>query len=128
MLAQIEDYLFEINDTNFDKLKRSIKFNFTANKRLGNFDSWQSVGKYEETISIDGTLIAKSQNQLKDFEQMARKKLPITMAFTNGTCLTVIILDLDIEQSNFLNDGAFLKQTYKINLGVVGDGFRYENS
>ena len=120
MLAQIGDYIFEINDTNFDKLKRNINFNFTANKRLGNFDRWQSVGKYEETISIDGTLIAKSQNQLKDFELMARAKSPETMAFTNGTCLTVVILNLDIDQSTFLKDGAFLRQTYKINLGVVG--------
>lgn len=124
MLAQIGDYLFEINQTNFDKLKRSINFNFTSTQRLGNFSSWQSVGKYEETINIDGTLIAKSQEQLKAFELMARDKKPLTMAFTNGTCLTVLILNLELDQSAFLKDGAFLRQTYKISLGVVGDGFR----
>ena len=124
MLAQIGDYLFEINQTNFDKLKRSINFNFTSTQRLGNFSSWQSVGKYEETINIDGTLIAKSQEQLKAFELMARDKKPLTMAFTNGTCLTVLILSLELDQSAFLKDGAFLRQTYKISLGVVGDGFR----
>jgi phage protein U len=52
---------------------------------------------------------------------MARKKLPVTLAFTNGTCNTIIILKLEIEQSTFLKDGAFLKQTYKINLAVIGD-------
>lgn len=124
MLAQIGDYLFEINKTNFEKLKRSVTFNFTSTQRLGNFASWQSVGKYEETINIDGTLIAKSQEQLKTFELMARDKKPVTMAFTNGTCLTVVILSLQIDQSAFLKDGAFLKQVYKISLGVVGDGFR----
>jgi len=124
LLAQIGDYLFEINQTNFDKLKRSINFNFTSTQRLGNFSSWQSVGKYEETINIDGTLIAKSQEQLKAFELMARDKKPLTMAFTNGTCLTVLILNLELDQSAFLKDGAFLRQTYKISLGVVGDGFR----
>lgn len=128
MLAQIGDYLFEVNDTSFNKLKRKVSFGFTAQKRLGNFDGWQGVGKYEETIDIDGTLIAKSQTQLKDFELMAREKQPVTMAFTNGTCLTVIILDLEAEQNTFLKDGAFLRQTYKIGLAVVGDGFRYENS
>lgn len=124
MLAQIGDYLFEINKTNFDKLKRSLNFNFTSTQRLGNFSSWQSVGKYEETINIDGTLIAKSQEQLKAFELMARDKKPLTMAFTNGTCLTVLILSLELDQSSFLKDGAFLRQIYKISLGVVGDGFR----
>lgn len=128
MLAQIGDYLFEINDTNFNKLSRKVNFGFTAQKRLGNFDGWQGVGKYEETINIDGTLIAKSQTQLKDFELMAREKLPATMAFTNGTCLTVIILDFENERNTFLKDGSFLRQTYKISLGVVGDGFNYENN
>ena len=55
---------------------------------------------------------------------MARDKKPLTMAFTNGTCLTVLILNLELDQSSFLKDGAFLRQTYKISLGVVGDGFR----
>jgi len=128
LLAQIGDYVFEINETNFEKLKRKVVFNFKQNNRLGNFSSWQGIGKYEETININGTLIAKSQTQLKDFELMAREKKPQTMAFTDGTCLTVLILDLEAEQSGFLKDGAFLRQTYKISLGVVGDGYRYENS
>lgn len=128
MLAQISDYVFEINETNFDKLKSTLNFRFTSSQRLGNFDSWQSVGKYEETVEINGVLIAKSQEQLKDFELMARDKLPVTMAFSNGTCSTIIILTLETEKNTFLKDGAFLRQTYKINLAVIGDGYRYENS
>ena len=91
MLAQIGDFLFEIDKTSFSKLSRKVSFGFTSQKRLGNFDNWQDVGKYEETIDIDGTLIAKSQTQLKDFVTMARLKQPQTMAFTNGTCLTILI-------------------------------------
>ena len=102
MLAKIDEYTFEINETSFEKIKRTIDFRFNTNQRLGNFDSWQNRGKYEEVIEINGTLIAKSQDQLKAFEQMARKKLPVTLAFTNGTCSTIIILKLEIEQSTFL--------------------------
>jgi phage protein U len=121
LLAKIDEYTFEINKTSFEQIKRTIDFNFNSNKRLGNFDSWQNTGKYEEAIEINGILIAKSQNQLKSFELMARKKLPVTLAFTNGTCSTILILKIETEQSTFLKDGSFLKQTYKINLVVIGD-------
>lgn len=127
MLALIGDYKFEINKTNFEKLRRNISFGFTSSQRLGNFKKWQSVGKYEETIDIDGTLITKSQSQLKAFEYMAREKKPVTMIF-NGVSITVIILNLDTDQSLFLKDGAFLKQTYKIKLAVDRDEGNYENS
>ena len=120
-MAQIDDYIFEINKTSFDKLQKKITFSFVQQKRLGNFDSFQSVGMYEESISIDGTLITKSQTQLKEFEDMAKKKLPVTMAFTNGTCITIIITDLETEQSKFLVDGSFLRQTYKISIGVINE-------
>lgn len=122
MLTQIGDFVFEINGTNFEKFKEKTSYKFSSQKRLGNFDSWQSVGKYEGKIDIAGTLIAKSQSQLRGFEIMAKKKEPQTMAFSNGTAKTVLILELETDKSSFLNDGAFLRQTYKINLVVVGDG------
>lgn len=118
----IDDYKFDIDGTNFDKLKRSVNFRFSTHQRIGNFDSYQDVGKYEEAIEIDGTLITKSQEQLKAFETMAREKKPRTMVFADGTGETVLILSLEKERSSFLKDGLFLKQTYKIALAVVNDG------
>lgn len=122
VLAQIEDFIFEINDTAYDTLKRSISYKFSQTQRIGNFDDWQNVGKHEESIEIDGVLLAKSQEQLKAFEKMAEEKKTRTLAFSNGTCKTIIILNLELEQSNFLKDGAFLKQAFKISLAVDGNG------
>ena len=126
MLAQIDEFTFDINDTAFDELKRTINFTFNHSQRLGNFDNWQSTGMYEETIELKGTLIAKSQKQLRDFELMARAKQPRILAFGDGTCKTILILTLELSRSSFLKDGAFLKQEFKIDLAVVGDGFSYE--
>jgi phage protein U len=78
---------------------------------------------YEESIELDGVLIAKSQKQLLEFEAMAKAKLPVTFV-TDYVIQTVLIFNLEREKSNFLKDGAFIRQTYKIVLQVVGDGFR----
>jgi phage protein U len=125
VLAQIDDFIFDINDTSFDNFKRTISYRFNTNQRLGNFDSWQSSGKHEETIEIKGKLIVQSQSQFRQFEIMAQAKLPRTLAFTDGTCKTVIILGLELDRSGFLKDGAFLKQAFKIDIAVVGDGFSF---
>ena len=122
MLAQIDEFIFEINHTSFEQLKRTINYRFNTNQRLGNFDNWQSSGKHEESIEIKGTLISKSQSQLKSFELLAQEKLPRTLAFTDGTCSTILILALELDRSSFLKDGAFLQQSFKIDIAVIGDG------
>ena len=120
MIALIDDFKFEINNTNIDKIKSTLNFNFTTNNRLGNFDNYQATGRFEEKLEIDGILIAKSQTQLKEFEDMAKLKQPVTFT-TDDIIKTVLIFNLEREKSNFLKDGAFVKQSYKIVLQVVGD-------
>lgn len=120
MLGLIGDYKFEINDTSFESLKSTLNFRFSANQRLGNFDSFQSSGKHEETIEIKGTLIVKSQSQLKKFEIMAKAKQPVTFV-TDDMIKTILIFSLEKEKNTFLKDGKFLKQTYTIILQVVGE-------
>lgn len=119
MLAEIGNFKFEINETAYEKLSRSINYKFNSTQRLGSFDNWQSVGKYEETINLEGTLILKSQEQLKDFETMAKEK-KVQRFGTAKISKQVIILNLELDRSNFLNDGQFLKQSFKISMAVVG--------
>lgn len=121
MLAQIDDYKFEIEGTSFESLDRNLDLKFATHERLGNFNLYQDVGKYEEDIVIKGTLIVKSQKQLDDFETMAKRKKAITIAFVNGTAQTILILKIKRVIDTFLKDGSFLKQNYTINLQVVGD-------
>lgn len=126
MLALIDDLKFDIKDTSFEKIRRTLSYNFSTNQRLGNFNSYQSNGRHEEHLEITGTLIAKSQRQLKDFEAMAANKQPVLFV-TDGNVKTVLILSINEELSNFLNTGQFLKQTYTMTLQVVGDGYFFEN-
>ncbi len=121
MLALIDDYEFNIDGTSFESLERNLSFKFATYERLGNFNTYQDIGKHEEDIVIKGTLIVKSQKQLDDFEIMAKRKKAVTLAMTNGTALTVLIMGMKIIRNTFLKDGLFLKQSYIINLQVDGD-------
>jgi uncharacterized protein len=120
MLCTIDSYMFDLNGTNFEALKRSVNFNFSSVARVGNFNAYQSVGKYEEEISIEGSLIAKSQSQIKKFELMAQKKEQHILAFTDGTYKKVIIKALEVDKSLFIPGGASIRQDYRITLSVVG--------
>jgi len=121
MLALLGIFKFEIQKTNFDKIKHILKFNFKTHHKLSNFDAYQSVGKFEELLEINGILIAKSQKQLFEFELLAKMKEPITFV-TSDIVRTVLIIKLEKEKTYFLKDGAFIKQSYKITLVIVGDG------
>ena len=119
MLGMIGYFKFEINDTNFEKIKKSLNIRFSAHQRLGNFDTYQKSGKYERCFEIEGTLIVKSQKQLKEFESLAEAGEPLTFV-TSSSVDTILIFNIDEDRESFLNDGKFLRQSYKIVLQVVG--------
>ena len=119
MLAKIGDFIFDINDTNYKTISQKEEYRFSTQKRLDSFDIFQDINKHGETLSISGELYAKSQSQLKAFEDMAREKKERTFVLTDGTVKTVIILSLEKTKESFLQDGAFLKQSYTIEMVVV---------
>ena len=122
MLAMIDDFEFSIEGTSFESFEKNLDLKFATHERLGNFNLYQDVGKYEEEISIKGTLIVKSQRQLDAFEVMAKRKEAVTLTLGNGTASTILIKNLRTIRDTFLKDGLFLKQSYTIALQVVQDG------
>ena len=119
MLAMIDDFEFDVHKTSLDDISSKIDYSFATHQNLGGFDTYQNTGMFEEEISIKGTLICKSQKQLDDFEKIAARKKSVTVAFSSGKALEIIILSLGKKRNNFLNTGEFLKQDYDIALKVV---------
>ncbi len=119
MLAMIDDFEFDVKETLLDDISSKIDYSFATHQNLGGFDTYQNTGMFEEEITIKGTLICKSQKQLDDFEKIAARKKSVTLAFSSGKALEIIILSLGKKRNNFLNTGEFLKQDYDISLKVV---------
>ena len=120
MLAIIDDFEFDVKKTNYDEFSSSLSFSYATHENLGGFNTYQNTGKYEEQVTLKGTLICKSQRQLDDFEKVGKSKREVTLAFSNGKAFDVLILGLNKKRGSFLNTGEFLKQDYDINLQVVG--------
>jgi len=120
MLCMIGDFQFTVNKTSYDQFSTNIDYPFVTHERIGEHNSYQDVGKYEQSDELSGDLIAKSKNSLNEFESMAAKKEPQTIAFADGEVYTVLILKISKTRSKFLKDGAFLKQSYNISLMRVG--------
>ena len=124
MLAMIDDFEFDVKNTNYDEFSSSLSFSYASHENLGGFNTYQNTGMYEEQITLKGTLICKSQRQLDDFEKIGKNKRAITLAFSNGKAFDILILNLNKKRDNFLNTGEFLKQDYDINLQIIGSGFK----
>jgi phage protein U len=120
MLCLIGDFQFTVDGTSYDSFTSNITYPFATNERIGDYDSYQSVGKEEQKDSIAGVLIAKSMRALDDFEKMAAKKEAVTIAFSTGAAYSVLIFSISKTKNLFLKDGAYVKQSYSIELVKVG--------
>ena len=117
----IGDFKFEIDNTRYEELTQKISFGFATHETVGSFNEYQSIGKWEESHTIVGTLICKKQTQFKDFEDMAKKKESQTLSLANGEVSTVLITEFEKIKNSFLKSGEFLKQSYTIQLQRVGE-------
>lgn len=119
MLCQLDDFEFESSGVNLAELKNATQYHYEQTQLINDFDHWQSVAKFSQTISLSGSLIKQSNYVLHDLQQIAQNKQVVTLAFDNGQALSVLILEITTDKSAFLNNGAFLKQDFEVSLGVV---------
>ncbi|MBL4775304.1 MAG: phage tail protein [Mariprofundus sp.] len=119
MLCQLGDFIFESDGVNLESMKRSLTFDFEATKLINDHDVWAATGKFSQSITMGGILIAKSNGALLPLEELAKKKEPVTLAFEIGKALKVVIISIETDQSLFLKNGAFIKQDFQVQLGVV---------
>jgi len=121
MLCSLGDFIFEIGGVEFEKLNRSLKFNFAKRDRIGNNPTYQAIKGYEESFSLEGKLIAKSNSSLKKLEDIAKKKEPIRLTLGSGESLMVIIESINEARSMFLKDGHYVKNDFKVQLKAYYD-------
>ena len=121
MLCDLGGFTFEVGKTEFEKLNRSLKFNYAKRERIGNNPTFQAVKGYEEAFNLEGKLIAKSNSSLKKLEDIAKKKLPVRLTLGSGESLKVIIESISEARSMFLKDGHYVKNDFKLQLKAFYD-------
>lgn len=116
MLAKIENFLFNLNDTDIASITHKLSFNWNKQKRMGNHQYTQSDGMWEEDITFSGKLILKSINALKEFEDKAKEQKPVRITFGTGESYMITIESIDRTKSGFLKDGKYRYQEYSISM------------
>ncbi len=121
MLCSLGGFLFKIGKTEFERLNRSLKFNYAKRDRLGNNPTYHAIRGYEEEFEIEGRLIAKSNSSLKKLEDIAKRKTPVRLTLGSGESLKVVIEGINEARSLFLKDGHYTKNSFKIKLKAYYD-------
>jgi len=119
MLCLLDNFMFESDGVNLENIKRSFAYDFETTKLINDHDVWAATGRFSQTITMGGKLIAKSNQALLPLEQLAQRKQVVSLSFENGKALSVIITGIEMDQSLFLRNGGFLKQDFQVSLGVV---------
>ena len=116
MLCSLGEFIFEVGGVEFEKLNKTIKFNFSKIDRIGMNPTYQSTKGYEESFTISGKLIQKSNSSLKKLEDIAKKKQAIRLTLGSGESLMVLIESIGEGRSGFLKDGHYLKNDFSVSL------------
>lgn len=119
MLCGLDDFAFESSGVNLQNIQRQSVYRYANHELIKAHDEWQAVGQYERTITLSGILVRYPNSALDDLHRLAERKKPVTLAFDDGRAATVIIQEINTDQSLFLPDGKFLKQDFDVLLGVV---------
>jgi len=116
MLGMIDDFKFEMNETEFDKISHEISFDWAESKRIGNHAKLQAIGKSNESFTFSGVLLLKSVNSFDDLIEIGSRQKPVVLSFVNASSIKVVILKIKRDMSLFLKTGEFVKQGFNIEL------------
>ena len=121
MLCSLGDFIFEIGEVEFERLNKTIKFNFSKIDRIGLNPTYQNTKGYEESFTLAGKLIQKSNSSLKKLEDIAKKKQAIRLTLGSGESLKVLIDSITEARTMFLKDGHYVKNDFKLTLKAYYD-------
>ena len=121
MLCDLGGFVFEVKKADFEKLNKTIKFNYAKKDKVAFNPTYQAINGFEEDFQISGKLIKKSNNTLKKLEDIAKKKKPVRLTLGSGESLKVLIETINENRSLFLKDGHYLKNDFSIKLKAFYD-------
>lgn len=116
-LAKLGDFKFEIDGLGYETLKRKLSFSFQKNDLLSDFPNHQAMGRWDESIDLDGSIILKKRDQVNQLLEMAKKKRPQLFVTGYGEIFgKFLIKDIDLKQSYFIQNGLYLRQDFSISM------------
>lgn len=122
-MAMIDYFHFNLSNTDFERLSRTLNFSFAEIQKAQNYEGSQSVGKDTEEITISGSLttIRSGLRPLADLETIAKRKESVPFVMGYGDILGDFkITKISEDRSVFLEDGKSVMVEFTIDLKRVG--------
>lgn len=117
IMGKIDEFKFEINRVAYDQLEHTWAFGWSNSERLSNHPYHQAVGQWNHEISLSGELLLKKQSGLDELILLAQQKEPVVLVVgSEGIIGKVIILSINLNDSNFLHDGLYLRRRFSFKL------------
>ena len=121
MLCDLGGFVFEVGKTEYEKIGKTLKLHYAKHSCIGKNPFYQAIGGYEESFSIEGKLVAKSNRSLKKLEDIAKAKKAVRLTLGSGESLKVTIQSISEARNYFLRDGHYVKNDFKISLEAYYD-------
>ena len=119
-MGKIGDFKFYMNKNDYKKLSKTLSATFGSYKPLKGQERLSDSGGFERKISLSGVLVMQPLDTLKTLEEYVEKREPLEFT-TLRESYRVVITNLSINQSHFLDNGDFTVQDYNLSLKEVYD-------
>lgn len=121
-MAMIGSFAFTLAKKDFDRLSRTLNFNFAEIQKAQDYEGSQSVGKDTEEITVSGSLTTTRSGlkPMQELETIAKKKEAVSFIMGYGEVLGDFrITKISEDRSVFLDDGRSVKVEFSIDLKKV---------
>jgi len=119
-MGKIGDFKFYMNTNEYQKLSKSLSATFGSYKPIKGQERLSDSGGFEQKLSLNGVLVVQPQDALKTLEDYLKTREPLEFT-TLRESFKVVITNLNINQSHFLDNGDFTVQDYNLSLKEVYD-------
>lgn len=119
-MGKIGDFKFYMKKNDYQKLSKILSATFGSYKPLKGQERLSDSGGFERKINLSGVLVVQPLDALKKLEDYVEKREPLEFT-TLRESYKVVITNLSINQSHFLDNGDFTVQDYNLSLKEVYD-------
>jgi phage protein U len=119
-MGKLGDFTFYMHKNGYQKISQTLSAKFGSHKPIKGQESLNDSGGYEHTLSLNGVLVVQPLKALESLEDYVKRREPIRLT-TLTHDISVVITNLSLEKSHFLDDGKFMAQTYTLSLKEVFD-------
>jgi phage protein U len=112
-----EEFLFEMNEVSYQRMKEVYTFGWSKKERLNNSPIYMKKGKSSHSIELEGLLVLKKTYALDPLLEMAEQKVPLTFVTLDfARVFRVVIMSISIDKDIFLESGAEVRKKFRMQL------------